>query len=420
MSVSSAVHPLGPASGGSGLVPGLDAFLESRRCLPRLLGWGEPTHGVEAFPRLRNRVFRHLVERWGYRSIAVESDCLAGLAVDAYVRGGDGDLDEVLSTGFSHGYGELAANRELVEWLRVYNGGREPADRVGFHGFDGPLEISGAASPRTALAGLHAYLRAHLGADRIRHGWERVDALIGDDGEWTEPAAMMDPGRSIGAGGRARELRIVADDLAGLLWSEAPDLVASGSGEEYRRARLFGRTALDLLRYHAVMADSSVDQPGRMERLGGGRDAMMAANLLALVRAERDRGPVLVFAHNQHVRRERAAMTMAGSQVGWWCAGAVVATALGEEYAVVASDAGTAPWPGLGDPGPDTVRGALREATEGAALFSADRVAAALEGRPGLTVPDTARDYRYFPLGLADLGGVDAVAFLEDAVSGAG
>ncbi|MCY9783793.1 erythromycin esterase family protein [Nocardiopsis sp. EMB25] len=418
--MSSAVRPLGPPSGGSGLVSGLDAFLGSVRCRPRLLGLGEPTHGVEAFPRLRNRVLRHLVERWGYRSIAVESDCLAALAVDAYVRGGDGDLDEVLSTGFSHGYGEQAANRELLEWMRAYNGGREPADRVGFHGFDGPLEMSGAASPRTALAGLHAYLAAYVDPGRIPHGWENVDALLGDDGEWTEPAAMMDPGRSIGAGERARELRIVADDLAGLLWSEAPELVASGSREEYRRACLFGRTARGLLRYHAVMADSSVGQARRLGRLGGARDAMMADNLLALVRAERDRGPTLVFAHNQHLRRERAAMTMAGSQVGWWCAGAVAATTLGEEYAVIAADTGTAPWPGLEDPGPDTVRGVLREATEGEALFAADRVAAVLDGRGGATASDTARDYRYFPLGLADLGGVDAVAFLEDAASGTG
>jgi erythromycin esterase-like protein len=31
-------------------------------------------------------MFRHLVEREGYRSVAIESDCLAALAVDAYVE----------------------------------------------------------------------------------------------------------------------------------------------------------------------------------------------------------------------------------------------------------------------------------------------------------------------------------------------
>ncbi|WP_347943029.1 hypothetical protein [Sphaerisporangium sp. TRM90804] len=40
----------------------------------RLLGPGEPTHGVEAFPELRDELFRHLVEHEGFRSIAIESD----------------------------------------------------------------------------------------------------------------------------------------------------------------------------------------------------------------------------------------------------------------------------------------------------------------------------------------------------------
>src|SRR5262249_41131500 len=96
----------------------LDDFLHRLPTLPRLLGLGEPTHGVEAFPRLRNEMLRYLVEDAGYRSIAIESDCLAGLLVDSYVQTGDGELDDVLARGFSHGFGGYAANRELVAWLR--------------------------------------------------------------------------------------------------------------------------------------------------------------------------------------------------------------------------------------------------------------------------------------------------------------
>ena len=90
---------------GDDLGAALANFLGSLETKPRLLGLGEPTHGEEEFPLLRNEVFRQLVEREGYRSVAIESDCLAALRVDAFVREGESSLDGVMETGFSHGFG---------------------------------------------------------------------------------------------------------------------------------------------------------------------------------------------------------------------------------------------------------------------------------------------------------------------------
>src|SRR5207245_1805974 len=100
--------------------PALSRFLDSLPASPRLLGLGEPTHGPEEFLLLRNRMFRSLVEHEGYRSIALETGVLAAQVVDEYVAGGAGDLDEVMSAGFSHGFGAAAGNRELVAWMREY------------------------------------------------------------------------------------------------------------------------------------------------------------------------------------------------------------------------------------------------------------------------------------------------------------
>src|SRR3712207_491635 len=86
---------------------------------PRLLALGEPTHGEDVLLHVRNELFRQLVEQEGYRTIAIESDCLMGLVVDDYVTSGTGTLDEVMERGFSHGFGESAANRELVRWMRA-------------------------------------------------------------------------------------------------------------------------------------------------------------------------------------------------------------------------------------------------------------------------------------------------------------
>ncbi|HEY5879251.1 MAG TPA: erythromycin esterase family protein, partial [Nakamurella sp.] len=72
---------------------------------PRLLALGEPTHGEDTLLDLRNDLFRQLVEQQGFRTIAIESDCLTGLLVDDYVTSGTGNLDDVMEHGFSHEWG---------------------------------------------------------------------------------------------------------------------------------------------------------------------------------------------------------------------------------------------------------------------------------------------------------------------------
>jgi erythromycin esterase-like protein len=123
------------ADGADDLADAFHQFLGSLEDRPQLLGFGEPTHGVAEFPRLRNEAFCHLVEREGYRSIAIESDCLAALTVDAYVTEGEESLDDAMETGFSHGFGGLTENRELVAWMREYNRGHDAAEKVRFYGF---------------------------------------------------------------------------------------------------------------------------------------------------------------------------------------------------------------------------------------------------------------------------------------------
>src|SRR3954453_6832033 len=196
---------------------------------PRMLALGEPTHGEDTLLDVRNDLFRQLVEREGYRTIAIESDCMMGLVVDDYVTSGTGVLDDVVERGFSHGFGASAANRELVRWMRAYNDGRSVSLQLRFAGFDGPLEITGAASPRQALTALHAYLTAWADADLLPCAADTLDRLLGADDRWTNPAAMMDPSQSVGQTPDAEQLRLLADDLVTLLDAQTPHLSAGAS-----------------------------------------------------------------------------------------------------------------------------------------------------------------------------------------------
>ncbi|SCL53854.1 Erythromycin esterase [Micromonospora citrea] len=124
----------------------LDVLLQSRTHPVEVLALGTPAPGEPAFPRLRNQIFARLAER-GFRSIAVECDRAAGLAVDAYVRGAGGTLDDVLAAG--RGFGGPAADRELVEWMRAYNESVPPDERLAFHGFDALRESTTVPEPAT-------------------------------------------------------------------------------------------------------------------------------------------------------------------------------------------------------------------------------------------------------------------------------
>jgi erythromycin esterase-like protein len=376
---------------------------------PRLLALGEPTHGADLLLGVRNELFRQLVEQEGYRTIAIESDCVMGLVVDDYVTSGTGTLDEVMERGFSHGWGAFPANRELVRWMRAYNDGRPASERLRFAGFDGPLEITGAASPRQALTALHAYLTLWADADLLPCSADTLDRLLGADDQWTNPAAMMDPSRSVGQTPEARQLRLLADDLVTLLDAQTPQLIAASPAEDWDRARLYGRTATGLLRYHFWMADTS---PGRMARLLALRDSMMAANLLAIA----ERGPALVNAHNGHLQRNKSMMRMGGLPLEWWSAGAIVSAHLGDGYAFLATALGTIRHHGVDAPPPDTVEGLLYALPEDRYVVDARRLATVLgDVTPARRVSPW---FGYSPLDPAHVASNDGIVFVKDVPAG--
>jgi len=374
---------------------------------PRLLALGEPTHGERTLLDLRNELFRQLVDHEGYRTITVESDCLRGLIVNDYVASGAGTLDETMERGFSHGWGAEAGNRELVRWMREYNHARPRAEQLRFAAFDGPLEIDAAESPRQALTTLHAYLSHWVDPELIACTADTLERLLGADDRWTNPAAMTEPATSVGRAPETRELRLIADDLVALLNAQAPHLIAVTSPDELDQARLYGRTATGLLRYHFAMADSA---PSRMTRLCALRDQMMAENLLALA----ERGPTLVYAHNSHLQRDKSTMQMWQGPVQWWSAGALVNAHLGQEYAFLATALGTIRHHGVDTPPPDTIEGLLYPLPEDRYILDTRSITDAAGNVP--PAPRVSPWFGYAPLDPAHLGQIDGIVFVKDAL----
>jgi erythromycin esterase-like protein len=321
----------------------LQSLVAARR--PHLLAIGEPYHGEPAFPRLRNRILETLAG-YGFRSIVIESDRAAGLAVDDYVQGRRDDVD--LTVGVSHGWGTHPATGELVDWLRTHNEKLPPGERIAFHGFDAPTEITGAPSPGPILRELCEYLGVPTADQAVQ---------VGDDGRWTAQEIMFDATRSPGRSPQAAALRGLAEDLRTQLYADAPRLIQDTSTQAWNRARVLATTAIGLLAYHAAMAEPGT-QPQRIGRLLAARDALMAQNLLDIVADERDRGPVLVHAHNAHLQwhPSRWATHWDGQDLAarWNGAGSIVSRLLGDRYVYVAGSLGASGPVGLGPPEPGT------------------------------------------------------------------
>ena len=312
-----------------------------------LLGLGEALHGGEEILELRNRLFQRLVERHGYSAIAIESSFLRGHLVNEYVAGrGLSSYEAVEETGFSHGFGRLAANRELVEWMRRYNADPSHSIKLHFYGFDAPTEMSYADSPGRIL---HLVLDWFSALDDARGNEyrERMKPLIGRDSDWEDPATLFDPARSIGLSAAAKELRIEVEDLIAELEVRRPELIAGSSKERYCDAVHNARLARWLLAYHAALAKKSSQ---RTSRLLGIRDACMAHNLSYMLSREQGRGRVLAFAHNSHLKKGRMQWQFGDEMFTWWPAGSHLKEIFGERYAVIGSAVGVSNENGIGRP----------------------------------------------------------------------
>lgn len=291
-----------------------------------LLALGEPTHGQPVFPLARNDIFAQLVGR-GFRSIALETDRVAALAVNDFVQDGVGSLDAVMKEGFTHGFGELDANRQLVAWMHGYNESRPQAERLAFHGFDAPTESMNAPSPRPYLE--HA--RDYLGLD------VDIAGLVGDDERWSRTEAVLDPAESLGSTAEAASLRAIADDMLTTLYARAPERIAVTSRAEWQRAKTHLTAGIGLLRYHKQCAQR-LEHNTRVSGLAGTRDVLMAENLLDIRSVEARRGPTMLFAHNLHLQRTPSTWRSAELDLDFFGAGAIIESLLGERYTFVATD----------------------------------------------------------------------------------
>lgn len=330
-----------------------------------LLGFGEALHGGEDILILRNRLFQRLVEAHGYSAIAIESSFPRARVVNEYVAGrGPASYYEIQENGFSHGFGRLEANRELVEWMRRYNADPAHRDKLQFYGCDSPTEMIGADSPRALLRFVLDYL-ASIDGNSGQERRERIESLLSLDADWENPAASMDPAKAVGLSAPATALRIETEDLITELLIRRPELMARSDGDRYVEVLQYASVARQFLNYHAALARTSET---RLSELLGIRDTMMADTLAYIVARERGRGNVFAFAHNRHLQRSTLEWQLGPHHIHWWPTGAHLAALFGARYASIGSGLGVSAANGIEQLEPGTLEALLTGVPE-EALF---------------------------------------------------
>jgi erythromycin esterase-like protein len=383
------------------IMGGLDDSLE-------LLGFGEALHGGEDILMLRNRLFKRLVEAHGFCAIAIESSFPRGRVTNDYVLGrGPASYDALLDTGFSHGFGPLEANRELVEWMREYNREASHPVKLHFYGFDQPALTAGPASPSQVLGVALEYL-ATVDREAANVYIDRIAPLLGQDCDWEDPAAWYNPENPVGLSPNAQALRIATEDLATELRIRRPEFVAKSDEDRYLEAVHHASVARQFLSFYADVARSP-------SRSLGVRDALMADNLAYIAARERARGKILVFAHNMHLQRGEAVMPAGPDTYRWWPAGAHLNEVFGSRYAVIGSAVGVSEANGIGQPAAGTLEARLT-GVPGPLVFVLthwgqgfpDQEIAGLPIRSG-----SQRNPSYFPLTAQSLSNFDWLAVLD-------
>ena len=285
----------------------------------RVVGIGESAHYVREFYLLRHRLLRYLVERCGFTVYAPEAPFTQAHAIDAWIQGGPGTVEEVAAAGVALDLGRCREFHDQLAWMRAHN--RTAARSLRVVGTDVP---GSGGSPLPALEQVAGYLR---GADP--DALPLVEQAIELVGRYHDPATFQALGRYAALDHTAQdELTAIVSRLLARMESMAAWQASHHRGREHATARWHLRGAWHLDHLHRDVAGRG------LAVADASRDAFMAESVLRLL----EDGPpdlrVVVASHNIHLQKT----TIAGDDAfGHFPQGYHLAQALGEDYLAIAA-----------------------------------------------------------------------------------
>ena len=240
---------------------------------------GEASHGTSEFYRARAAITRRLVDRHGFRIVAVEADWPDAAHLDRYVRHLPPQThDEPPFRRFPTWMWRNTDVEAFIEALRAWNLDRRPEDRCGFHGLD---LYNLSASIRAVIDYLDRVDPAAGRIARARYGcltpWAREPQTYGR-------LALSQSYRECEQG--------VVKTLRELLENKME--YAGADGERFLDAEGNARLVKNAEAYYRAMYYGSAESWNL-------RDTHMFETLCSLLDARGPDAKAVVWAHNSHI-----------------------------------------------------------------------------------------------------------------------
>lgn len=256
-----------------------------------IIALGEATHGNKEFTQLKQQVFQQLVEQQAFRAFSLEGDFGGCQKVNAYIAGGEGTAAQaVAEIGFQiYKTQEMA---DLVEWMRGFNEGRQPADQIRFYGYD----MQRYDNNKEGLFGL-----LQAGAPELCARYQTLLAGFTDEAMYDLDAAVV------------KDTLTQLEALNAELEAQQAAIEAASSPQEYALAREYARCIEENTRLRTA------------NNYGTLRDGYMAGHVAWILDYESQYyagGSLFVAGHNSHIGKTAAT---AGTEK-------VMGELLGEQY----------------------------------------------------------------------------------------
>ncbi|MEU9113616.1 erythromycin esterase family protein [Streptomyces sp. NPDC048483] len=311
----------------------------------RVVALGENSHQIREFGLLRHRILRFLVEELGFTVYAMEYGAAEGRAVDAWIQGGPGDIDDLLapeSSGahgngtegedededegngakVSKGLGQPAECRDTLRWLRRHNAGA--AHPVRFVGCDIPM-AGGSLAP--VLEPVAAYLATvDPGALRFLNTALEVSEPIAGGTVMVPAYARLDLDPA--------EQDRLTTALARLLgrFTDLREIYTGRSGRTaYETALSDVRAAVTTDRAQRAMAEALAGAPDGLNFAA--RERYLADTLLEFLERSGPGSRVVLVGHNAHIQRSA---NQADGPLAVTTMGHLLSRALGADYVPLA------------------------------------------------------------------------------------
>ncbi len=101
----------------------------------RVVALGEATHGTREIFQMKHRLLEYLVKEKGFTVFAIEANWPESMAVDRYIKTGEGDPRKALADMYFWTW-QTEEVLAMVEWMRAYNQAAGSRPQVSFTSFD--------------------------------------------------------------------------------------------------------------------------------------------------------------------------------------------------------------------------------------------------------------------------------------------